>query len=206
MNSTHQEAPMNIAARAGRWSANHRKTAIWGWLAFVLVALALGSAVGMKNIADSDGGNGESGRAEKTAAQAFPQDASESVLVQSRTQTASSPHFKAVLADVKGRLVATGVARDVRPPHVSPDRHSALLEFRIPGDDDKAQQRVAHTLAATAAAQRAHPELRVAEFGDASAGKALDKTYDSDFQKAEPLSLPITLVILVLAFGALVAA
>ena len=37
---------MNIAARAGRWSANHRKTAIWGWLAFVLVALVVGSTPG----------------------------------------------------------------------------------------------------------------------------------------------------------------
>ena len=197
---------MNIAARAGRWSANHRKTAIWGWLAFVLVALAIGSASGMKTIADSDGGNGESGRADKTAARAFPQDASESVLVQSRTLKASSPRFQAALGDVKKRLVATGVARRVAAPHVSPDRRSALIEFSVPGDDDKAQQRVERTLAATAAAQRAHPGLRVEEFGDASAKKALDKTFQDDFQKAETLSLPITLIILVLAFGALVAA
>src|SRR3954451_2694969 len=175
MNSTHQEAPMNLAARAGRWSANHRKTAIWGWLAFVLVAFALGSAAGMKNIGDSDGGNGESGRAEKTAAHAFPQDASESVLVQSRTLKASSPRFRAALGDVKKRLAASGVARDLRPPHVSPDGHSALLEFRIPGNDDKSQAHVDRALGATAAAQRAHPGLRIEEFGDASAGKALDK-------------------------------
>src|SRR5215213_333564 len=158
---------MNIAARAGRWSANHRKTAIWGWLAFVLVALAVGSASGMKTIADSDSGNGESGRAEKTVAQAFPEQASESVLVQSRTLKASSPQFQSALVDVKKRLVATGVAHDVRPPHVSPDRHSALLEFHIPGDEDKAEQRVDRALAATAAAQKAHPGLRIAQFGDA---------------------------------------
>src|SRR3954466_2671957 len=136
MNSTHQEAPMNIAGRAGRWSGNHRKTAIWGWLAFVLVAFALGSAAGMKNIADSDGGNGESGRADKTAALAFPAEASESVLVQSRSIEASSPRFKAALGDVKRRLSASGVAQDVKAPHVSPDRHSALIEFSIAGDDD----------------------------------------------------------------------
>ncbi len=28
----------NFAARAGRWSAQHRKKAIFGWLAFVIVA------------------------------------------------------------------------------------------------------------------------------------------------------------------------
>jgi RND superfamily putative drug exporter len=197
---------MNLAARAGRWSANHRKTAIWGWLAFVLVAFALGSAAGMKNIAGSDNGNGESGRAEKTAAHAFPQDASESVLVQSRTLKASSPHFQAALGDVKERLKASGVAREVRAPHLSADGHSALIEFRIPGNDDQAGKRVDRALAATAAAQKAHPGLHVAEFGDASAHKALDKAFSDDFKKAETLSLPITLLILVLAFGAIVAA
>ena len=54
--------------------------------------------------------------------------------------------------------------------------------------------------------QAAHPELRVEEFGGASAGKALTERFEDDFQRAETLSLPITLVILFLAFGALVAA
>ena len=40
----------SIAARAGRWSATHRKTAIWGWLAFVVVAFAIGGAVGTKTL------------------------------------------------------------------------------------------------------------------------------------------------------------
>ena len=37
MNSSH-----NIAARAGRWSARHRKAAVLGWLAFVVATLVLG--------------------------------------------------------------------------------------------------------------------------------------------------------------------
>ena len=32
----------NLAARTGRWSARHWKTATFGWLAFVLVAFGLG--------------------------------------------------------------------------------------------------------------------------------------------------------------------
>ena len=40
----------NLAARMGRWSAAHWKTATFGWLAFVLVAFALGGAVGMNTI------------------------------------------------------------------------------------------------------------------------------------------------------------
>src|SRR5512145_1749858 len=50
-----------LAARAGHWSATHRKTAIFGWLAFVLVAVVLGGAVGTQNQTDADTDIGESG-------------------------------------------------------------------------------------------------------------------------------------------------
>jgi uncharacterized membrane protein YdfJ with MMPL/SSD domain len=38
--------PSGLAARAAHWSAEHRKLAIWGWIAFVVVAVVLGNAVG----------------------------------------------------------------------------------------------------------------------------------------------------------------
>lgn len=89
---------------------------------------------------------------------------------------------------------------------ISEDGGSAVVNFSIAGDEDAVSDRVSATLAATAAVQRAHPELRVEQFGGASAGKALSEAFDDDFKKAEGLSFPITLTILVLAFGALVAA
>ena len=49
----------------GRWSAAHWKTATFGWLAFVVVAFALGGMVGMKNIDPNAPGPGESGRMDK---------------------------------------------------------------------------------------------------------------------------------------------
>src|SRR3954468_13480579 len=70
-----------FAARAGRWSAQHRKAAIWGWIAFVVVAFVIGGAVGVKKPTDYIG-PGESGRAEQLALDHFPKDASESVLIQ----------------------------------------------------------------------------------------------------------------------------
>ena len=54
--------------------------------------------------------------------------------------------------------------------------------------------------------QKAHPSLRVEEVGDASAEKALDKTLGKDFKRAEMLSIPLTLGILLAVFGSLVAA
>ena len=89
---------------------------------------------------------------------------------------------------------------------LSKDGRSALITFEIPGDDDVAEERVDSTLAATAAAQKAHPEVFVGQFGDASADKAISKAFEDDFKKAEVLSLPLTMLILIVAFGALVAA
>ena len=80
------------------------------------------------------------------------------------------------------------------------------MNFEIKGDSEKAEDKVDPILAATAAAQKAHPEYNVEQFGDASTGKAVSKMFADDLKKAETLSLPLTLVILLLAFGALVAA
>ena len=77
----------NLAARAGHWSARHRKTAIFGWLAFVVIAFVLGGAIGTKTLADEDTGNGDSRVADTAIADAdFPDKADEQVLVQAARQ------------------------------------------------------------------------------------------------------------------------
>ena len=81
-----------------------------------------------------------------------------------------------------------------------------LVSFEVAGDSNQAQANVTAALAAAAATQADHPQLRVEEFGSASANKALIKAYDGDFNRAEHTSLPITLLILLIAFGSLVAA
>jgi len=206
----------NLAARAGRWSAQHRKKAIFGWLAFVIIAFIIGGAVGTKTLAPEDQGNGSSKAADQAIANSdFPDESSEQVLVQSRDGSvkASDPAFQAAVADVAKRLDAAKHVTDVETPYakgnegqISKDGRSALVTFKIPGDDEDSIDRVDASENAVAAAQKAHPDLRVEQFGDASAGKALNESFEKDFQRAETLSLPITLLILVIAFGALVAA
>ena len=63
----------NLAARAGRWSAQHRKTAIWGWVVFVLFAFALGGAAGTVEQEQAQSGVGESGRASSLARRGLPE-------------------------------------------------------------------------------------------------------------------------------------
>jgi len=78
--------------------------------------------------------------------------------------------------------------------------------FQITGDPDTAQNRVAPALAATAAVQQAYRHLFVGELGTASTLKAVNTLVSDDFHKGEATSVPVTLGILVIAFGALLAA
>ncbi|HEX5955928.1 MAG TPA: MMPL family transporter [Solirubrobacterales bacterium] len=212
------ERSRNLAARAGRWSATHRRIAIAGWFAFVILALLLGSAIGVEEIKDEDSGVGEAREADRAVAEAFPDNPGETVLVQSRSGvTADQPEFRAVVDDAVSQLESTENVIDVESPYsagteggISQDGTSALITFEIPdpGDDADvtAEDLVEAPLATVAALGEAHPDFRVEEFGDASAGKALSESFEDDFQKAEVTSVPITLIILLLAFGAVVAA
>ena len=201
----------NIAARAGRWSARHRKTAIFGWLAFVIVAFMVGGMTGTNNIENKDSGVGESGAAMKAMSDAFPDEkAGEQVLLQSKKLSASDPAFKAAVADVGERLGKTKHVEELESPYktgdISKDGHSALVKYEIPGDELEVADRVEAPLAAIAASAKANPQTRIEPFGDASFAKGVKDLEGDDFSKAEKTSLPLTLIVLVFAFGALVAA
>jgi RND superfamily putative drug exporter len=203
----------SIAARAGRWSARHRKIAIFGWLAFVIAAFMIGGNLGTKTLSELDQGVGDSGQAAKVVDKAYPKAAGEQVFIQSRSHATTDAEYRATVRDIERRLDANPLVRKIKSPYdkanpgqLSRDGHSALVNFEIAGDPDQAQDKVDAVLATTAAAQKAHPDFRIEEFGGASAGKQVDKMFSDDLHKAETISLPVTLVILLLAFGALVAA
>jgi len=204
---------MNLAARMGRWSAQHRKKAIWGWLVLVFLAFAIGGAVGTKTQDAAQSGVGESGSAERTIDNAFPKHQVEQVLIQSESSTATDPSFRGVVNSTQRRLEAVPYTQAFESPYapgnagqISADGHSALIRFEIAGDDTQAQDRVGAALDATSAAQAANPDFAVEEVGDASVAKQLNDSISSDFKQAFVTSLPITLLILLIAFGALVAA
>ncbi|HEY7794731.1 MAG TPA: hypothetical protein VIA10_12060, partial [Gaiellaceae bacterium] len=183
--------PRNLAARMGRWSADHWKTATFGWLAFVVVAFALGMA-GTKSIDPNAPGPGESGRMDRILDAGFKRPAEESVLVQSSSLRTNDPAFKAAVADVVSRLSRLDVVQNVSTGQTSPDGHSALVEFEIRGPADDAATKIDPVLAEIDAAQEAHPRLFVGEFGMASAVKAIETAAGEDLGKAGLLSLPIT--------------
>jgi uncharacterized membrane protein YdfJ with MMPL/SSD domain len=203
----------NLAARMGGWSAQHRKIAILGWFAFVLVAFALGNATGTTEIDQDTSGVGESGRADRILDAGFKLPAAESVLVQSDTLVATDPAFQSAVQDVVARVSKLDAVKNIRSPlepgnagQIAKDGRAALVEFDIRGDSDDAADKIDPVVAAVGDVQKAHPQLFIGEFGDASIDKEIEGAFGDDLKKAGILSLPVTLIILTLVFGALVAA
>jgi RND superfamily putative drug exporter len=204
---------LNIAARMGRWSANHRKLAVLGWLAFVAVAFVLGGMIGTKEIDYKTSGPGESGRADRILAAGFDRPASEVVLIESSSHTITDPAFGKAIGDVVDGLDGLGSVTNIRSPlepenagRIAKSGHAALVGFDIRGDADDAVGKIDPILDRVAEVQMNNPGFYIAEFGDTSANEALEASFGNDLKRAGLFSLPLTLAILVVAFGALVAA
>jgi uncharacterized membrane protein YdfJ with MMPL/SSD domain len=202
---------VNVAARMAHWSGRHRKKAIWGWLAFVVVVFMAGNAIGTTQISDLDQISGESHDAEVALDRAGMRPVEEVVFIQSDTATVKDPSFQAVVADAESRLSKVPYVENVTSPlspggDVSADGHTALVNFEIRGDSTEAKTRVDAALEATAGVAGRHPAFDVEQFGSASANKAVNEVITDDLKKAGELSLPVTLIILTITFGTLVAA
>ncbi|MEU5895731.1 MMPL family transporter [Streptomyces venezuelae] len=195
----------NLAARLGVWSAHHRKTAVLGWLVFVVLATVIGGATGTVTASDEEMGVGDSGRAAEILKDAgIDEPAGELVLVGART----ADGWRDAAADLSQALDATGEVRGLKAPLPSEDGKDALLRFEIKGASDEAVDRVQPVLDAVAKA-RADGEARgisVYQFGDASSEKELSDLLADDLKKAEFTAVPLALGILLIAFGAVVAA
>jgi RND superfamily putative drug exporter len=199
--------PRGIAARAGHWSARHRKTAILGWLALMIVVAFAGSALGSRKPTAAQKMDGETRRAETILQDAgFPKHSGEMVLVQSTTETPGSPAFAATVKDVARSLDKLPVVANVTSDTVSADKHSVLVQFDLKGDPDTAIDRVQPTLDATERIAGRHRSFAVEQFGDASLEKQMNDASAKEESASNQRSLLITLLILALTFGALVAA
>src|SRR5918996_1465859 len=140
----------SFAARAGMWSARHKKTAFFGWLAFVAIP---------------------------------DEPASESVLVQ-RTKDGSATALKAATKDVRATIQRFDGVR-MKQTDTSKDGRSQLIGFDLTGSDEAAQeQRITEIMTATGKTAGRHKQVEVGHFGTASASKALDESFEKDFQKA----------------------
>ncbi|MFD5054337.1 MMPL family transporter [Streptomyces tendae] len=202
-----------IAARAGGWSARHRWAAVGIWVLFVVLAMGLGSAAGRVDVKDSDQMGGETHTAARIVEEAgIDEPASESVLVQAKSGDlkATDAEFRAAVGAVVTAVEETGKVTGVTSPYdaktISKDGRSALVQFDMRGEADTAGERVEPVLKAVEGVQEEHRSLRIEEIGGASMMKTFDDAFGDDFKKAEYSAVPVALGILLVAFGALVAA
>ena len=172
----------NIAARMGRWSASHWKTAVFGWLVFVVVALYVGQQVGTKSIKTDDANVGQSHKADQILKKAFPERApqTEFVLVQSTNRTVGDPAFRSTVAEVIGSVKSSPAIKKLDSPYdprhaslISDDRHAAMVSWEMKGDADQAQKKIDALSTATDNVGKRHPEFFVGHAG-VSSDKALN--------------------------------
>ena len=154
----------NIAARMGRWSASHWKTAVFGWLAFVVVAFGIATQLPMKTISTQDQNVGQAHRADEIFKKSgFKQTDSQTefVLIQSKTLTVKDRAFRAVIADVTSTVTPFKTIKNFRSPldpahpdQVSPDGHTAIVGWDMKGNDTVAQKNIDPITTATARSAR----------------------------------------------------
>jgi uncharacterized membrane protein YdfJ with MMPL/SSD domain len=206
----------NIAARMGRWSASHWKTATFGWLAFVIIAFVLGGRIGTTYLEDNDTNVGEAKKADKLIEAGFPtvkDEQGEIVLIKSDKLKADDPAFVAVIKDVTRTVDSFPEVAKIQSPldaahkdQISDDEHGVMVTFQPKGTFEEASLYIDKIDAAVDKAQKRHPGFYIDEMGSVSTTKATDAAFNSMLAKAGLISIPLTLAILLFVFGSLTAA
>jgi RND superfamily putative drug exporter len=179
--------------RIGHWSIRRPRTAIAAWIGFVAACVTLGAISGTKTL--DNGAVGESARGyaimDKHGLWGDPRELA-------YLHAVRAPVPRTAIRDVERRFSALGLTPELK---LSADRRSAIVVAQV-----KRQVAVEQIRAAVAAEARAHPGLAIHETGDISASQARNSTVNRDLHRAELLSIPLTLVVLLFAFGTVTAA
>ncbi len=215
---------MPLVQRIACWSARRRVAVIIGWLVLAGAAMLAGQIMGTQSQPQYD--PGQAGQAEQMLHQLkVVSPPTESVLIRARSTSpdatyARDPQLRsAVQGVVRALQRLPGAAQDIqsplsagalgpggRTPLVSADGRTALVTFQVAGPHARADAVVGADLAAVARVQAGHRGLIVAEAGGASTDVAANTLMSQDFRRAELTSVPITLILLITVFGALIAA
>ena len=199
--------------RLGRWAATHRRTVALAWTG---IALCLGVLAPRAEHALSGGGWQADGSQSVVARQVidrhFGGQGSYALLavVSSSRQTTASPTFRATIDRVAAVLRRDSAVGTVAAPPArgltGPDGHVAIVRGGAAAGADtsamvRAADRVRHALQAAAS-----PGIKVSLTGSAASWSEFNQDNKAAMLRSEVLSWPVTLLVLVLAFGSLAAA
>ncbi len=192
----------SLTVRMARWSARHPWRAIAGWLVFVALCLAAGSAVGTNSAKTADYRVGEAGRAEALAAEAgLERRATEQVLISARSGALDRGAAEAAAEDLTARMERLPDVAGVAAPLLSENRSILMVEVALRGEERDAKDKVDALVEQTAAVERSHPGLRIEETGSPSISKGVDQQRSDDLALSEAITLPVTLITLLVVFG-----
>jgi RND superfamily putative drug exporter len=191
------------------WSADRRwRTLLVGLI--ILAGAVLLLSGGMRDTEDTDQLVGDSRLAEKTRMAAdFGERPTENVVVSGWRGRLAPAELAALTTELRTAYSALAGVAEVGDPALSADGGTLMLPVALAADtdDDSAVgEAVKPMLAATERLAAGHPELKLGQVGEGSISLQVGDKLDQDFQRAELISLPVTLVVLLLAFGAVVAA
>ncbi|HTW43194.1 MAG TPA: MMPL family transporter [Solirubrobacteraceae bacterium] len=197
--------------RLGRYTATHVRRVLAGW---ILLALVLGFFAPRVERALSGAGweasGSQSAQARKLIERDFKGLGSYGLMtvVYSPTETVGSPPFRSVVSRVEATLRASGAVRTVLAPapgiSISRDGHTAIVQAgaaRGPNEMVAAANELKGTLHGLSAGA-----VGVNLTGAAGMWSDFNAANRSAMLKSEVISWPVTLGIMLLAFGSLVAA
>ncbi|MFL5759721.1 MAG: MMPL family transporter [Thermomicrobiales bacterium] len=209
-------ASMIPTGRLARFCAHRPWFVVTAWV-IALVVIFSGALTLGGGLTDDDTfvGKPESVRGEELLRQRMPGDQADSeiVIVRSPASTVDDAAFRQTVETVAVNLRGmSGLVREATTYYdavaageqrasllVSPDRHTTIIPVTLNDDDEAFLDRV-HTLASQAT------DYEVLTVGDVSFGAEESRLVQQDLIRSDLIGLPAALVVLVVVFGALVAA
>ncbi|GGY56067.1 membrane protein [Streptomyces anulatus] len=190
-----------------RWSARHAGRAIAGWFAFVVLCLVAGIALGTNEATTKDFWVGEAGRAEATATEGgLERSPTERIMIRARSGELDMAAAGAAAQDVTERMRDLPEVESVAAPVRSKDGEVLLVSVVLNGPELKGKKNVVPLLEQTAAVGADHPHLVVEETGSPAISKGVNDQRDEDLALSERISLPVTVVTLLIVFGSVIMA
>jgi RND superfamily putative drug exporter len=204
----------SFTSRIASFSFRHKWYVLGAWLVLLVTAGMLSTGLGstlttdFRDLSHSDSRVGKDLIDNRFGARPL----TEELVVRSDADTVDSPAFQSLVTGLAGQIRGLKGVKNVQtyleaqsPSMVSADRHAALTAVTLSSDEKTAETDVAAVVDAVKAAQ--HPDGYALHLtGPASVSHEQNQLSEKDISKAEMFGMPIALVVMLLAFGTVVAA
>lgn len=196
-----------LPVRIARWSAQHAWRAIAGWFAFVILCLGVGIAVGTNEATTKDFRVGEAGRAEEMATEGgLQRKPTEHIMIRAKSGPLDIAAAGAAAQDLTEQMRKLPEVDSVAAPVRSKDGKTLRVSVILNGPELDGKKNVVALLDQTAQVRASHPDLVVEETGSPSISKGVNDQRGKDLALSERITLPVTLITLLIVFGSVVMA